>query len=185
MELNKNSFVLNGDKYDVPCVFQIWQYKDEVVERIDKIAPLHFKFVNKDDNPDISFRRVGVNAGAISKDIENKSIQSHYFIKFINDKTVDENIEKDLYIQKSIKKMKILNDINNEFKIGDNIRILKNKKLFSKGDELYYSKSIYQIIDKEHNKFIIKNINNSKIKKVLPYMIKLINKDELINNPYL
>ena len=44
--------------------------------------------------PDISFRRVGVNAGKIDKIIHNKSAQSHYFIKFTNNKTVDENIER-------------------------------------------------------------------------------------------
>ena len=59
---------------------------------VEKLEPLHFIFVNKSDNPDISFRRVGVNAGVIDKNVEEKSIQSHYFIKFINDKTVDENI---------------------------------------------------------------------------------------------
>jgi hypothetical protein len=58
--------------------------------------------------------------------------------------------------------MNILNEINNEIKIGDYIRILKNKKLFSKGDSKYYSKSIFEIIGKEHNKYIIKNIENNK-----------------------
>ena len=42
----------------------------------------------------ISFRRVGVYAGTISKEINNKSSQSHYFIKFTNGKTIDENIKK-------------------------------------------------------------------------------------------
>ena len=59
---------------------------------VEKLEPLHFEFVTKTDNPDISFRRVGVNAGVIDKNTEEKSIQSHYFIKFINDKSVDENI---------------------------------------------------------------------------------------------
>ena len=42
-------------------------------------------------------------------------------------KDVDEKIEQDLYIQKSIKKLNILNEVNNEIKIGDYCRILKKK----------------------------------------------------------
>jgi hypothetical protein len=66
----------------VPCVFQIWTKKE--IPRIitKKLVPRKFRFVKKDEEHDISFRRVGVNAGAISKDTIDKSIQSHYFIKF-------------------------------------------------------------------------------------------------------
>jgi predicted RNA methylase len=94
IDLLDNSFLVNDIECDVPCVFQIWQKKEETRAVIKKILPLHFTFVEKKDKPDISFRRVGVNAGTITKEINNKSIQSHYFIKFINDKTNDENIEK-------------------------------------------------------------------------------------------
>lgn len=51
-------------------------------------------FVKKTENPDISIRRVGVNAGIIDQNIDQKSIQSHYFIKFTNDKTIADNINK-------------------------------------------------------------------------------------------
>ena len=44
--------------------------------------PIHFIFVEKTDDPDISFRRVGVNAGTIDTNINEKSSQSHYFIQF-------------------------------------------------------------------------------------------------------
>lgn len=91
-DLPSHSFLVNEIEYDVPCVFQIWKkmtYNRPVVE---KLEPLHFIFVNKTNDPDISFRRVGVNAGVIDKNVEEKSIQSHYFIKFTNDKTIDENI---------------------------------------------------------------------------------------------
>jgi hypothetical protein len=93
IDLLENSFLVNGKETDVPCVFQIWLYKDEIINDVDKKIPLNFKFVKKDNNPDISFRRVGVNAGNITKKIVDKSIQSHYFIKFTNDKTIDQNIE--------------------------------------------------------------------------------------------
>jgi hypothetical protein len=91
-DLPSHSFLVNDEEYDVPCVFQIWKKMMDSRPVIKKLLPLHFKFVTKIDNPDISFRRVGVNAGVIDKNIEKKSIQSHYFIKFINDKSVDENI---------------------------------------------------------------------------------------------
>jgi predicted RNA methylase len=94
IDLSENSFLVNGIECDVPCVFQIWQYKEEIRKDTDKKNPLNFKFVKKEENPNISFRRVGVNAGIITKEIINKSFQSHYFIKFTNDKTIDENIEK-------------------------------------------------------------------------------------------
>lgn len=60
----------------------------------EKLVPTHFLFVDKDSDPDISFRRVGVNAGKIDNNISDKSVQSHYFIKFTNGKSVEENVDK-------------------------------------------------------------------------------------------
>jgi len=94
IDLPDNSFLANDVECDVPCVFQIWEKKDEDRDLPDKVEPLNFEFVKKDEEPDISFRRVGVNAGTVSKNISEMSEQSHYFIKFNNNKTVDENIEK-------------------------------------------------------------------------------------------
>jgi predicted RNA methylase len=91
-DLPSHSFLVNEEEYDVPCVFQIWKRMDGNRPIVEKIEPINFMFVGKIDNPDISFRRVGVNAGVISKDIEGKSIQSHYFIKFTNDNVLDDNI---------------------------------------------------------------------------------------------
>ena len=81
-DLPENSFIVNKEKYNVPCIFQIWIKKD--INRIlpNKLIPNKFKFVKKNDNHDISFRRVGVNAGKINTITNDKSIQSHYFIKF-------------------------------------------------------------------------------------------------------
>jgi len=92
-DLPENSFSVNGDDCDVPCVFQIWKKKK--TERIipDKIEPKNFKFVDKTEHHDISFRRVGVYAGKIDKETDDKSIQSHYFIKFTNNKSVNDNIK--------------------------------------------------------------------------------------------
>jgi len=92
IDLPDKSFLVDGIEHDVPCIFQIWEQKIYNRNTIEKLEPLHFTFVDKTKNPDISFRRVGVNAGIIDINIENKSIQSHYFIKFKNNKSIDENI---------------------------------------------------------------------------------------------
>jgi len=81
-DLPKNAFIVNKKEYDVPCVFQIWIKKDVTRILPKKLIPNNYKFVKKESSHDISFRRVGVNAGYISKETEKKSIQSHYFIKF-------------------------------------------------------------------------------------------------------
>jgi hypothetical protein len=49
---------------------------------------------NDSSPPDVSFRRIGVNSGKLDTNIEGKSIESHYFIKFTNGKSVAENIER-------------------------------------------------------------------------------------------
>ena len=121
IDLLENSFLVNDIESDVPCVFQIWQRKEELREEINKKQPLQFTIVKKEDTPDISFRRVGVNAGTIMKEINDKSFQSHYFIKFTNNKTIDENIEKLKSIKfnfnntvgpKSISKPELIDEFN-------------------------------------------------------------------------
>lgn len=93
IDLPEKSFLLENKEHNVPCIFQIWQKMDTNRIICEKIEPINFTFVDKTQNPDISFRRVGVNAGAIDKNIQEKSIQSHYFIKFTNNKSIDENIQ--------------------------------------------------------------------------------------------
>ena len=94
IDLPEKSFLVDGKEHDVPCIFQIWekQTTNRVVNK--KLEPINFKFVKKTENPDISFRRVGVNAGKIDEKIDEKSIQSHYFIKFTNGNTLSDNINK-------------------------------------------------------------------------------------------
>ena len=78
--LNPNSFLLNNEKYSVPCVFQVWKRKDikrEVYKT--KTTTSLFDFVDK-DNADFRIQRVGGNAGKASLDL-NYSAQSNYFIK--------------------------------------------------------------------------------------------------------
>ena len=93
IDLPKNSFLVNSQPHDVPCVFQIWIKKTHIRVVNEKLEPHNFVFVSKKDNPDISFRRVGVNAGSIDVNIAIKSIQSHYFIRYTNNKPLEKNIE--------------------------------------------------------------------------------------------
>ena len=124
-DIIEKSFLVNDVEYDVPCVFQIWEYKEEERPKIVKKKPINFKFVKKDESPDISFRRVGVYAGTIMKEISDKSFQSHYFIKFTNNKTIDQNIENLKVVKfnfnntvgpKSISKPELISEFNKVLK---------------------------------------------------------------------
>ncbi len=93
IDLEEKSFLLDNQEYNVPCVFQIWILKDTPRAIDVSQSPSNFKFVKKCENPDISFRRVGFYAGKIDTETSSKSEQSHYFIKFTNNKTIRENLE--------------------------------------------------------------------------------------------
>ena len=92
IDLPDKSFLVDGIEHNVPCIFQIWEKKTSNRTVSKKLEPINFIFVKNTENPDVSFRRVGVNAGTIDQQIHNKSIQSHYFIKFTNDKSITDNI---------------------------------------------------------------------------------------------
>jgi hypothetical protein len=81
MDIPDDSFLVNGEPYSVPCVFQIWRRESFFRETLPVITTEKFKFVKKTESPDVSVRRVGVNAGRVDTDTD-KSIQSHYFIRF-------------------------------------------------------------------------------------------------------
>lgn len=89
VDLDEDSFVLNDKSYNVPCIFQIWLKRDIKREKITIYEPYKYTFVKKDESPSISFRRVGVNAGKIDTFIEDKSEQSHYFIKFSDELSIN------------------------------------------------------------------------------------------------
>ena len=93
VDLPDKSFLVNEVEHHVEAVFQIWEKKTYPREIATKIKPIHFMFVEKNQNPDISFRRGGVNAGKIDTNID-KSIQSHYFIKFTSNKNQSNIIDK-------------------------------------------------------------------------------------------
>jgi hypothetical protein len=94
MDIPDNGFLVDNKEHDVPCVFQIWKKMETPRQISEKLFPHNFEFVDKTDDADISFRRVGVNAGKIDKNILDKSDQSHYFIKFVNMELTDDILEK-------------------------------------------------------------------------------------------
>lgn len=121
-DLPPNSFVVNKVEYDVPCVFQIWIRKNEKRKEKDVLKPIGYSFVKKNENPDLCFRRVGVYAGKFDNKIDDKSEQSHYFIKIsptinvLNDIKRLNNIKFDdnnTVGPKSISKQELIEKLNN------------------------------------------------------------------------
>ena len=120
-DLPENSFMVDNKLYDVPCVFQIWVKKEINRETPNKELPNSYKFVKKEEVHDISFRRVGVYAGKIDKETEDKSVQSHYFIKFDNVLTdsifnklskINYNCKDNTVGPKSISKQELIKEFN-------------------------------------------------------------------------
>ena len=92
LDLESKSFIFKEKDYDVPCIFQIWKKMDYDRNKPEILRPLNYIFVKKDESPDISIRRVGVNAGIITYDLDEinkKNIQTHYFIRFVNEKKIN------------------------------------------------------------------------------------------------
>jgi len=79
-DLPDTSFLVEGKEHNVPCVFQIWMKKKEQRSIPTKLEPTGFRFVKKSENPNIAIRRVGVYAGKVFEETQDKSEQSHYFI---------------------------------------------------------------------------------------------------------
>jgi hypothetical protein len=89
-ELEKNAFIINGGaKYDVPCVFQIWEKRATERPKDEKVAPIGFEYIAAaaaatSTPPRFALRRVGGLAGKCYTDTATRSAQSHYFIR-LND----------------------------------------------------------------------------------------------------
>ena len=125
IELDNEAFHVNGASYNVPCIFQIWVRKNTLRDKPKKLNPNGYKFVKKEEQHDIAFRRVGVYAGKIYKETTDKSVQSHYFIKF-DEKITDELFNKLSNINftdgsktvgpKSISKQELIKVYNNYMK---------------------------------------------------------------------
>ena len=83
IELPKNSFNVDNQPYDVPCVFQIWERQDFKRMVFMKKTEKGYTFTKTQETCDVIFKRVGWNAGTFYTNNEtNFSPSSHYFIKF-------------------------------------------------------------------------------------------------------
>lgn len=82
-ELPKDSFEVNKEAYDVPCVFQIWEKRGDERECPEKEEADGFVYVKPGEAYHLAFRRVGGDAGKTFLRGETKpSVQSHHFLKF-------------------------------------------------------------------------------------------------------
>ena len=78
---------------------------------------------------------------------------------------------------------RIRNDIK-DLNIGDIVRVEKKRDAFTKGDVPYFSKELYEIIGRERNRYILKNIKtNNKINKLyaIHQLLKVDNVDNIDN----
>ncbi len=94
VELEADSFTVNGESYDVPCVFQIWEKCDKARELKAVVEPAGFQYVKGAEEYDIAFRRVGALAGRCYRAGGAYSVQSHYFLKLDDTSRAEEVIKK-------------------------------------------------------------------------------------------
>ena len=78
---NNPSFIFKGEDYFAPCVFQVWERRNEERDvSVKKIDPIGFEYVKK-ENANLVVRRVGGAAGTAYTDrIEERSIPPNYFL---------------------------------------------------------------------------------------------------------
>jgi len=102
-DIPKNSFTFNDESYDVPCVWMEFKKTNKLRTKEKKLKPKTFEFITVKEfdefgkgipptEANVSIRRVGIDAGFASKDI-NVSTPPTYFVKVDSDK-IDEFVEK-------------------------------------------------------------------------------------------
>ena len=131
IDLPKNSFIFNGQPYDVPCVFQIWQYSAQERKIVKSKTKCElFEFVKKKD-ADFAIRRAGGRAGTAFLDVADLSEESNVFCK-VFDKTKTEEI---VSLINSIDFTKIANSTAGVRSVskGEMIRAIERKIRNAKG----------------------------------------------------
>jgi hypothetical protein len=83
-ELEKNAFEVNEEEYDVPCVFQIWEKKNE--DRVIQLPVKEegFAYVKYGEPFDIAFKRAGGLAGKCYHAGQADAVYNphyHYYLK--------------------------------------------------------------------------------------------------------
>lgn len=121
VELPKNSFLLNGQSYDVPSCFSIWIKTNEKQTYNTKITSDLFEFTTQ-DNADIAVRRVGGKAGQVLDGLDYSKTTT-YFIKINEDydkvvsafKSIDRSIINDTVGVRSISKPELIKLVEEEY----------------------------------------------------------------------
>lgn len=123
-ELDKNSFVFKNEKYDVPCIFQIWKKENKEREKQQiKNKSDYFLFTTKTE-ANFAIRRIGSLAGKVITDYKNYKESSHYFIK-ASDEIKDKintlykslnNVSKNTAGNPSLSKDELINILENYIK---------------------------------------------------------------------
>jgi hypothetical protein len=78
--LETDAFVVNGQPYSVPCVFQVWKRMQTPRVIADEVNGT-WTYVKKSEEYDVAIRRVGGQAGRCMRPDASLSVQSHYFVK--------------------------------------------------------------------------------------------------------
>ena len=84
VDLPDNSFTLNDETCNLPCIFKIWIKKKILRKELIIEEPIYFKYVSKFDKPHFAIRRIGYYAGQFELDYMTCNENSHYFIKLNN-----------------------------------------------------------------------------------------------------
>ena len=92
-DLEKDSFILNGDFYNVPTCFQIWVKTENRRELVKCEYTLNFCEFTTKSQANFAVRRVGGTAGKVTKDVNECSESTHYFFKIINNGNLEKLIE--------------------------------------------------------------------------------------------
>ena len=100
INLPKNSFNIDGKKYDVPCYFELWEKRRVPRPRLDThlnvFSPNLYKFTTK-ESANASLTRVGIKAGTVQTSTDVAS-SSHYFLKIENKRQNNEESSKAVYL---------------------------------------------------------------------------------------
>lgn len=92
-DLPENSFLLNGEDYSVPCVFQIWKKQSKERKKIKlPTTSFLFDFTIEVDKADFRVQRVGGNAGKAFID-KNGAKSSNYYLINKSKYTTEELVE--------------------------------------------------------------------------------------------
>lgn len=81
-DIPRNGFLLENESLDVPCVFQVWEYKNEKRRPFPVYYPKGWDFTKNKEAATMWIQRVGGKAGSYGYNCLERNIQSNYFMVF-------------------------------------------------------------------------------------------------------